>query len=366
MASAGTWTHECNVGSAFPASEASSAFNFTKSASPGALTFYSDRTTYETDFPGLELEDFEDGLTLPTEVLVCSDPFNSTTNDVCWTPGDVIADVDFGSSSGLDMVTVGGDVFGTGDGVIVGPNFFADSLVVDFTGTTFATGMEVVFPLAAHTVAFNVNVYDTGGGFLGGTTLTADPNVYVFFGVASATQIGSIEIDSPEADLIDNFSMSSTPFAFAPERVVSSWGTEAEFEAELLRQNPSNFTQVRFNRSEWENATAFIDAGVNVSSVSTGATALTGEAPSNYVLEGSYPNPFNPSTTIGFSLPESAQVRLVVYDVLGRQVRVLLDGIREAGTHEVVFDASDLPSGTYLYRLETPQGSFVRTMLLTK
>jgi len=79
-----------------------------------------------------------------------------------------------------------------------------------------------------------------------------------------------------------------------------------------------------------------------------------------------YPNPFNPSATIRFSLPESAQVRLVVYDVLGRQVRVLVDGTREAGTHEVAFNAEDLPSGMYLYRLETPQGSFVRTMLLAK
>jgi len=84
------------------------------------------------------------------------------------------------------------------------------------------------------------------------------------------------------------------------------------------------------------------------------------------VLEGSYPNPFNPATTIRFSLPEPAQVRLVVFDVLGRQVRVLLDGTREAGAHEVVFDADGLPSGTYLYRLETMRGSFVRTMLLAR
>ena len=90
------------------------------------------------------------------------------------------------------------------------------------------------------------------------------------------------------------------------------------------------------------------------------------ELPSDYELEASYPNPFNPATTIRFSLPESADVHLVVYDVLGRQVRVLLDGTREAGAHEVIFDVRDLPSGTYLYRLETPQGSFVRTMLLAK
>ena len=52
--------------------------------------------------------------------------------------------------------------------------------------------------------------------------------------------------------------------------------------------------------------------------------------------------------------------------VLGRQVRVLLDGAREAGGHEVAFVTDGLPSGTYLYRLETPQGSFVQTMLLAK
>lgn len=93
---------------------------------------------------------------------------------------------------------------------------------------------------------------------------------------------------------------------------------------------------------------------------------LTPETPSGYALENSYPNPFNPSTTIRFSLPESAQVRLVVYDVLGRQISLLVDGTWEAGTHEVAFDGSDLPSGMYLYRLETKQGSYARTMLLAK
>ena len=91
-----------------------------------------------------------------------------------------------------------------------------------------------------------------------------------------------------------------------------------------------------------------------------------GELPSAYALMQNYPNPFNPSTEIGFTLPESANVRLAVYDVLGRQVQLLIDGTMEAGTHEVLFDAGNLPSGTYLYRLETPQGSVVRTMLLAK
>ncbi len=88
--------------------------------------------------------------------------------------------------------------------------------------------------------------------------------------------------------------------------------------------------------------------------------------PEAYVLEANYPNPFNPQTTIRFGMPESAQVRLMVYDVLGRPVRVLVDGTRAAGTHEVIFEAGDLPSGTYLVRLTTPKGSFVQTMQLMK
>ena len=88
--------------------------------------------------------------------------------------------------------------------------------------------------------------------------------------------------------------------------------------------------------------------------------------PTEFALRSNYPNPFNPRTTIAFDLPSRAEVKLVIYDVLGRQVRVLVDGTRAAGTHEVVFEASDLPSGTYLVRLETPQGSFVQTMQLVK
>ena len=93
---------------------------------------------------------------------------------------------------------------------------------------------------------------------------------------------------------------------------------------------------------------------------------IQAEVPTEYVLEANYPNPFNPQTTIRFGVPESAHVKLVVYDVLGRQVRVLVDGTRKAGTHEVVFEAGNLPSGTYLVRLVTPAGSFVQTMQLMK
>ena len=83
-------------------------------------------------------------------------------------------------------------------------------------------------------------------------------------------------------------------------------------------------------------------------------------------LEQNYPNPFNPTTSIAFSLPESAQVSLAVYDVLGRRVATLVNGRLQAGQHSVQFEASSLPSGMYLYRLTTPTGSMTQKMILLK
>lgn len=96
------------------------------------------------------------------------------------------------------------------------------------------------------------------------------------------------------------------------------------------------------------------------------ASLSPSEIPTDYVLEGNYPNPFNPQTTIRFGLPERAAVTLVVYDVMGRAVERLVHGVRAAGVHTVTFEARGLPSGLYVYRLETPAGVLKRTMLLLK
>lgn len=73
--------------------------------------------------------------------------------------------------------------------------------------------------------------------------------------------------------------------------------------------------------------------------------------PTEITLAQNYPNPFNPSTMISYSLPHSADVRLAVYDVLGREVATLVDGYQSGGEHKVPFTATGLASGTYLYKL---------------
>jgi hypothetical protein len=95
------------------------------------------------------------------------------------------------------------------------------------------------------------------------------------------------------------------------------------------------------------------------------------EIPTDFALAQNYPNPFNPTTTIRFGLPVDGNVSLAVYDVLGRQVAQLVEGRMITGFHEVTFDASNLSSGIYFYRMSAvgdngKQFTSVQKMLLTK
>lgn len=85
-----------------------------------------------------------------------------------------------------------------------------------------------------------------------------------------------------------------------------------------------------------------------------------------YSLENNYPNPYNPSTTINYELAEDTKVVLKVYDILGREVAELVNEKKSAGIHKVNFNASHLPSGVYLYRIETEHYSDSKKMLLLK
>jgi 5'-nucleotidase / UDP-sugar diphosphatase len=83
-------------------------------------------------------------------------------------------------------------------------------------------------------------------------------------------------------------------------------------------------------------------------------------------LHQNYPNPFNPTTTIDYTLPEARFVSLKIYDVLGREVETLVNGVQDAGHTSVTFTARDLPSGLYFYRLKAGNFVDVKKMMLTK
>ncbi|MFZ0389625.1 MAG: T9SS type A sorting domain-containing protein [Calditrichia bacterium] len=92
----------------------------------------------------------------------------------------------------------------------------------------------------------------------------------------------------------------------------------------------------------------------------------TSVIPAKVSLSRNYPNPFNPTTTIQFELPESGLVQLSVYNILGEKVAALVDGHRSAGAYTVTWNAERMSSGVYFYRLETGSGIETRRMLLMK
>ena len=97
-----------------------------------------------------------------------------------------------------------------------------------------------------------------------------------------------------------------------------------------------------------------------------GIQNISGETPVKYSLEQNYPNPFNPKTNIEFSIPERSRVELSVFDVLGKEINIIVNEVLESGKFKADWDASSLPSGVYFYRLRTEKFSETKKMILLK
>lgn len=166
-----------------------------------------------------------------------------------------------------------------------------------------------------------------------------------------------------------------------------------EFERRLIRAHDSQFT---IYESQWRNV-GFVQGSGTTSSpreysftdkltapgryayrlrqvdfdgtfaYSHAAEVEAGLAPKELVLGSNYPNPFNPTTNIEFTLPEPGKAVLRVFNMIGQQVATLFDGPADGGRiYQVTFSASSLPSGLYFYRLEYGNQSTVKRMMLVK
>ena len=113
--------------------------------------------------------------------------------------------------------------------------------------------------------------------------------------------------------------------------------------------------------------TALSDLGyLNNNSTPTSIDDISIEMPLEIALKQNYPNPFNPTTVISFTLTRSENVKLSVYDMTGRLITTLVDGLQPAGISNVNFNAAGLASGVYIYKLETPSATVNKRMTLLK
>jgi hypothetical protein len=97
-----------------------------------------------------------------------------------------------------------------------------------------------------------------------------------------------------------------------------------------------------------------------------GIIGIASDIPKEFKLHNNYPNPFNPITKIKFEVPKNSIVKISIYDITGREMRILVNSNYIPGTYEVIFDASTLSSGIYFYRMQTNSFNSVKRMVLIK
>jgi photosystem II stability/assembly factor-like uncharacterized protein len=106
--------------------------------------------------------------------------------------------------------------------------------------------------------------------------------------------------------------------------------------------------------------------GLRVGSIISGIHQISSEIPEKFELKQNYPNPFNPSTNFEFSLPKSSYVKIVIYNILGKEISILVNNELKAGTYKIDWDGENYSSGAYLYTLESEGFTEVKKMVLLK
>lgn len=178
---------------------------------------------------------------------------------------------------------------------------------------------------------------------------------------------------SQSMEMTFNFDPASISLAEITDQLPTGWQVIRKDEkgslklaiAGLPTTLSGNLLTLRFNKQDVYGATPQITA--NIAFDETSPELLVAgdidDLPNAFSLEANYPNPFNPATTIRYALPEATQIKLEVFDLTGRSVSILVDQTQAAGSYAIRFDATDLPSGTYLYRIEA--GAFTSTQKMT-
>jgi len=166
------------------------------------------------------------------------------------------------------------------------------------------------------------------------------------------------DIDSPD---------SSLSFTISVDNDSLIWELDEET-SELILRATDFLGEVSIQIIVTDDSSAVASATIiaKVEADPSGIEGLTSEVPDRYILEQNYPNPFNPVTHIRFGLPKASDVLIEVYNIVGQRVSVILNKHMVAGYHVVEFNAQNLPSGFYLYRIKAEGFQQVKKMLLLK
>jgi len=301
---------------------------------------------------------------------------------------------------------------GTGNG-----DDYSSSIVIDNSGNIYITGYSIGigtdFDYAS--IKYNsagiqqwVNRYNGSGSeddYAKSIVVDASENVYVTgrsFGIGSLEDYATIKYNSiGDQQWVSRYNGPGNSYDYPNEIVVDdanniyitglSFGSGTSFDCATIKYNSDGIQKwvARYNGlgNESDGAKSIVltsseniivtgfsnnSSGTDTYCItikysqSVGINQLSSGVPDQFSLSQNYPNPFNPTTKIEFSLPEKSFVKLKVYDITGKSVTELVNESLSAGTFQYIFNAGDLTSGLYFYKLKTDKFSETKRMILLK
>lgn len=288
----------------------------------------------------------------------------------------------------------------TSSGISGTPFAQGNTYTVDIYGNNTTTTANYNYFTTQSVAANTMDIWVNGvlvADDIGKALLANDSNIdsWMFYGESSADNVANIFLDdiyytNTISDTVLPVELSSFSAIIMDNSVKLNWQTKTEvnnYGFEILRstQNENAWSKLGFvhghgNSNSPKNYTFTDDLNLTPNLSRTLSYRLKqidtdGKieyskiinidlgSPSQLELSQNYPNPFNPITTIKFSLPQSGNVKLTIYNLLGERVAELVNEFKESGVHTIYFDASELNSGVYIYKVES--NGFVRARKMT-
>jgi hypothetical protein len=278
------------------------------------------------------------------------------------------------SQQTVNVVVNGTSVNGSGffdPGADVGGPGFLNHITasipnVTVNSVTYNSPTQVTLNLTIGVVApgsYNVTITNPDGQSLTGINLLeiTDP-LPVELSSFSAVTIGStVKLSWKTATEINNYGFEVERCALSAER--QAWEKIGFVNGNGNSNSPKDYSFVDDNVTAGKYSYRLKQIDNDGQFEYSKAIEVDFGAPKKFELSQNYPNPFNPTTTIRFNLSEAGNVKLTLFNILGQEIRTLVNEFKEAGTHTINFNASDLNSGMYIYKIEA--GSFVQTRKMT-
>jgi hypothetical protein len=348
-------------------------------------------------------------------VCICSGAYLPAASQITITAADVAAQLTVGNSTvtHADTITASVNIGSPGGG----NTWTFSGLLNHFTATMSSvapasTPYSSQFPGATHALKSTMSLYGVTGDFYQYLTLSTNllnpgsmagaatpygaatmkttnaPSAVTYGLPATYGSVWTAAYTETEVIAIGGFPMSTVVTSYVDSAWIDAHGTMVipgggaypALRVRLVTRSPgktvgfifmaANGASVQVTAADTSSPSYGVIDVDTLSTTWTGPTsvdvAVTGAVPTEYALLQNYPNPFNPTTEITYELPQASEVRLSVFNLLGQEVALLINAKEGPGSHTVRFSGTGLPSGVYLYRLETDHFIQTRRMVLVR